>query len=100
MVMPTAAYQACAQLAGYLSNVRTGRSLGFLELGEVVEALPGGVVGGERLCLRALDREIGSAAQRAERIHQQFVGLQGVQRGAERIGQTASTAGGAFCIGE
>src|ERR1700749_5340409 len=45
------------------------------DLGEVLEALVGVVVVGEVGGLGALDREGGPAAQRAERVHQQLVGL-------------------------
>ncbi len=45
-----------------------------LEPEEVLEALPPGVVLGERGGLSSLDRQVGSGPQRLERIHEQRVG--------------------------
>jgi len=50
-----------------------------LDLGEVLEAFVRGVAARERLGLGPLHRQVGVAAQRAQGIHQQFVGGQGIQ---------------------
>jgi nucleoside-diphosphate-sugar epimerase len=56
------------------------RSQARSDLGEVLEALVGGVGAVERRHLGPLHGQVGAAAQVAERFHQQVVGLQGVQR--------------------
>src|SRR5260370_33106864 len=61
-----------------------------LALREVVEALVIGAPCGEPLALGPLDRQVRAPAERAQRLHQQFVGLQGVQGRAERRGQAVS----------
>src|SRR5215472_18194625 len=50
-----------------------------LDLGEVLEALVGGVGARERRHLGPLHGQVGATAQVAERFHQQVVGLQGIQ---------------------
>src|SRR5215467_9493224 len=51
-----------------------------LDLGEVLEALVGGVGAVERRDLGPFDGQVSAAAQVAERFHQQVVGLQRIQR--------------------
>src|SRR6266576_3638069 len=62
-------------LACTLSQPCTGAVPEWLDLGEVLEALVVGVGGvGEVGRLRALDGQVGGAAQRPEQVHQHVVG--------------------------
>src|SRR6266536_3084890 len=65
-----------------------------LELCPVVEALEGHVLLGERARLGPLHRQVGGAPQRPERVHEQLVPLQRVQRRAQRVGQAPDPAPG------
>jgi len=79
----------------------TNHTPGSARAGEVLVALVvrvGGV--GEVRRLRALHRQVGRAAQRTELVHQQLVGLQGVQGRVERGGQPVGVAGGPFGVSE
>jgi amino acid efflux transporter len=80
-LVPAALVAGSAWLAQYRAGKGRDRraDAARLEPEEVLEALPGGVVIGERGRLGSLDAQVGGGPQRPERAQQQLVGLERVQ---------------------